>query len=76
MTNREFYNAIAMNETLSDEIRAFGTGSLRKAVFDGDLAGGSFLAGEVAGMIRKTEPAAAIVEDIIGGAEKLLNKNK
>lgn len=59
----------------ADEIRAFGTGSLRKAVFDGDLAGGSFLAGEVAGMIRKTEPAAAIVEDIIGGAEKLLGLN-
>lgn len=56
----------------ADEIRAFGTGSLRKAVFDGDLAGGSFLAGEVAGMITRTEPAAAIVEDIIGGAEKLL----
>ena len=56
----------------ADEIRAFGTGSLRKAVFDGDLAGGSFLAGEVAGMITRTEPAAAIVEDIMGGAEKLL----
>ncbi len=58
----------------ADEIRAFGTGSMRKAVFDGDLKGGSFLAGEVAGMITKTEPAAAIVDDIIGGAEKLLNK--
>ena len=56
----------------ADEIRAFGTGSLRKAVFDGDLAGGSFLAGEVAGLIKKTEPAAAIVDDIIGGAERLL----
>ncbi len=58
----------------ADDIRAFGTGSLRKAVFDGDLAGGSFLAGEVAGLIRQRESAAAIVEDIIGGAEKLLAK--
>ena len=58
----------------ADEIRAFGTGSLRKAVFDGDLSGGSFLAGEVAGMVTRIEPAAAIVEDIIGGAEKLLAK--
>lgn len=55
-----------------EEIRAFGTGSLRKAVFDGDLSGGSFLAGEVAGMITRTEPAAAIVDDIINGAEKLI----
>jgi len=56
----------------ADEIRAFGTGSLRKAVFEGDLAGGSFLAGEVAGLIRKCEPAADIVDDIIKGAEKLI----
>ena len=55
-----------------DQIRAFGTGSLRKAVFDGDLSGGSFLAGEVAGLIRKEESAAEIVDDIIGGAARLL----
>ena len=55
-----------------DEVRAFGTGSLRKAVFEGDLAGGSFLAGEVAGMITRRETAADIVDDIIGGAERLL----
>ena len=56
----------------ADEIRAFGTGSVRKAVFDGDLAGGSFLAGEVAGLIRREETAEEIVNDIIGGAERLL----
>ena len=56
----------------ADELKAFGTGSVRKAVFDGDLADGSFLAGEVAGLIRKEETAAEIVNDIIGGAEKLL----
>jgi Dioxygenases related to 2-nitropropane dioxygenase len=56
----------------ADQVRAFGTGSMRKAVFDGDLSGGSFLAGEVAGMIRGRETAAQIVDDIIGGAERLL----
>ena len=55
-----------------DDVRAFGTGSLRKAVFDGDLSGGSFLAGEVAGLITRRETAAEIVDDIIGGAERLL----
>ena len=55
-----------------DEVRAFGTGSLRKAVFEGDLAGGSFLAGEVAGLVTRRETAADIVNDIIGGAERLL----
>lgn len=56
----------------ADEVRAFGAGSLRKAVFDGDLSEGSFLAGEVAGMVTRRESAADIVNDIIGGAEKLL----
>lgn len=55
-----------------EEVLKFGTGSLRKAVFEGDAAGGSFLAGEVAGMIRRRETAAEIVGDIMGGAEKLL----
>lgn len=55
-----------------EEVLKFGTGSMRKAVFDGDLAGGSFLAGEVAGMIKKKETAREIVEDLMDGAEKLL----
>lgn len=55
-----------------DELRAFGTGSLRKAVFDGNLAEGSFLAGEVAGLARREETAEEIVNDIIYGAEALL----
>ena len=54
-----------------EEILAFGTGALRKAVKEGD-ANGSFMAGECAGMVKKAEPAKAIIEDIIGGAEKIL----
>lgn len=55
-----------------EEIMAFGTGSMRKAVFDGDNSMGSYLAGEVAGMIKKKESAAEIIEDIVSVAEKLL----
>ena len=56
----------------ADEIRAFGTGSLKKAVFDGDLAGGCFLAGEVAGLLRQCQSAESIVNDIMDGAQKAL----
>ena len=69
---RKFAKLEADPTVPDDEVRAFGTGSLRKAVFDGDLAGGSFLAGEVAGMVTRRESAADIVNDIIGGAERLL----
>ena len=54
------------------EVLKFGTGAVRKAVFDGNINEGSMLAGEVAGMIKKKETAAEIVQDIIGGAEKLM----
>lgn len=54
-----------------EEVLNFGKGAMRKAVFDGDTMG-SYLAGEVAGMISKRESAREIVEDIIGGAERLL----
>ena len=69
---RKFAKLEADPAVPDEEVRAFGTGSLRKAVFEGDLAGGSFLAGEAAGMITRCETAADIVNDIIGGAERLL----
>lgn len=54
-----------------EEILAFGTGALRKAVKEGDL-NGSYMAGECAGMVKKAEPAKDIIEDLIGGAERLM----
>ena len=51
-----------------EEILAFGSGALRKAVKEGDL-NGSYMAGECAGMVKKIEPAKEIVEDLILGAE-------
>ena len=56
-----------------DEILAFGSGALRKAVQEGDR-NGSYMAGECAGMVKKIEPAKAIVEDLILGAERIMNR--
>lgn len=56
-----------------EEILAFGSGALRKAVQDGDVDG-SYMAGECAGMVKKIEPARNIVEDLISGAESVIRK--
>lgn len=56
-----------------EEVLAFGGGALRKAVQEGDIDG-SYMAGECAGMVKQIEPAAAIIEDIILGAEKVMKK--
>ena len=57
-----------------EEILAFGSGALRKAVQEGDK-NGSYMAGECAGMVKRVEPAKAIVEDLILGAEKVIKAN-
>ena len=54
-----------------EDILAFGSGALRRAVQEGDR-NGSYMAGECAGMVRKIEPAKDIVEDLIFGAEKVI----
>jgi enoyl-[acyl-carrier protein] reductase II len=55
-----------------EDIMAYGTGSLRKAVKDGDVKMGSFMAGESAGLVHKRQSAAAIIEGMVGEAERLL----
>lgn len=69
--SRNFAKMESNPDVTPEEILAFGGGALRKAVQDGDI-NGSYMAGECAGMVKQIEPAAAIVEDIILGAEKVM----
>lgn len=69
--SRNFAKMESNPDVTPEEILAFGGGALRKAVQDGDV-NGSYMAGECAGMVKQIEPAAAIVEDIILGAEKVM----
>ncbi len=71
--SREFAKMESDPNTNPEEVLAFGTGSLRKAVQEGDEYG-SYMAGECAGLVRKAEPARAIVEDLILGAERVIRE--
>jgi enoyl-[acyl-carrier protein] reductase II len=55
-----------------EELTAFGTGALRKAVKDGDWENGSFLCGQVAGLVTKEQTCQEIIEEITAEAETLL----
>ena len=55
-----------------ESLEALGVGALRKAVKDGDLQHGCFLAGQIAAMVSKEEPAADIVRSVIEEAEPIL----
>ena len=49
-----------------------GTGALRLAVQEGDLNNGCFLSGQIASMVKKEQPAADIIREIMQEAEEVL----
>ena len=55
-----------------EELENLAVGALRLAVQEGDLEKGCFLSGQCAAMVRKVEPAANIIRDVVEGAEKVL----
>ena len=46
------------------ELEKYTLGSLRRAVFEGDTATGSLMAGQVAGMLHEVRPVADILDDL------------
>ena len=48
----------------TEELERFTLGSLRRAVFEGDTATGSLMAGQVAGMLHEVRPVAAILDEL------------
>jgi len=55
-----------------DELEALGTGALRLAVQEGDEEKGCFLAGQIAAVVNKEQPAAEIIKEIMDEAEPIL----
>ncbi len=70
-----FTNAYAKSEAAGvsiEELGAMGTGALRKAAKDGNYEEGSFLCGQIAGMVNECQSAREIVDDLVDGAEHVL----
>lgn len=55
-----------------EELEALASGALRLAVQEGDNERGCFLAGQVAAMVKKEQPAAEIIKEVMEEAEALL----
>ena len=56
----------------SEQFEKLGVGALRKAVLDGDVAAGSFMCGQIAGMVNKEQTCREIIEEMFSQAEALL----
>ncbi len=50
------------------EIELFWAGALRRAVVDGDVETGSLMAGQSVGMVRKEQPTAEIIGELVDQA--------
>lgn len=54
------------------ELEKLTLGSLRAAVMDGDVHGGTLMAGQIAGLVKNEDSCETIITEIITDAEKLL----
>ncbi len=67
------YAELEKDPSVSDEqLNEFGTGALRKAVKEGDEEGGSFLCGQIAGLVNREQTCAEILAEITEQAESAL----
>lgn len=65
---RREYDSAVSNEALEQ----YGAGALRLAARGGDVKNGSVMAGQICALVKKEQPAAEIIEELITEAEQLL----
>ena len=66
------YIKLEKEGTPFEELELMTLGSLRRAVMDGDIKGGSLMAGQISGLVHGEGTCKEIIEDIVGSAAKLL----
>ena len=57
-----------------EELEKFTVGSLRRAVVDGDTKEGTFMAGQIAGMVNEQRPVKTIIEQMFVKADELVGR--
>lgn len=56
------------------QIEHYWAGALRRAVIDGDVEGGSLMAGQSVGMVKEEEPVAQIIATLMAESEEALSR--
>jgi enoyl-[acyl-carrier protein] reductase II len=70
--SRKFFKMEYDCNISNEELECYGTGSLRKAVVEGDASGGSFMAGQSAALVKTKRSCEEIVSSIANEASTLL----
>ena len=59
-----------------EELEKLALGALRKAVVDGDVVNGTMMAGQIAGLVKKEQSCAEMINEIMAQAEDLLQGSR
>ena len=72
---KRYHELEAQSSTLM-ELEELTLGSLRKAVYDGDVENGSVMSGQIAGLVDEIRPVKNIIEDIVKEAKEVLKSTE
>ena len=70
--SKEFFSKEYDGSVTNEELEKFGAGALRLAAVEGDEQRGSFLAGQISGMIDKEQTAEEIIKEMFEQTEAVL----
>ena len=70
------YHELEERSSTLMELEELTLGSLRRAVYDGDVENGSVMAGQIAGLVNEIRPVKNIIEDVIKEAREVLEKTE
>ena len=71
-TTREYLKLEQEGATL-EELEKLTLGGLRRAVVEGDVTEGSIMAGQIAGLVKKEQTCAEMIQEIMTQASELLH---
>ena len=70
--SRSFFEKEYDSSISNEELEKLGAGALRKAVLEGDVNGGSFMCGQIAGLVKEKMSCKEIISSVMTEAEELL----
>ena len=70
------YHELEEQSSTLMELEELTLGSLRCAVYDGDVENGSVMAGQIAGLVTEIRPVKNIIEDIMKEAKEVLKRTE
>jgi len=71
--SRDFFSKEYDSTVSNEELEQLGAGALQLAAVEGDLKAGCFMAGQIAGLIKKEQTAEEIIKEIMQNCEDTLS---